>query len=43
MKRYSSPLLKSLFVAAMLLACSLAVTAQSAGYDLLQTGSGASS
>src|SRR5437588_4393145 len=42
MKRYSSPLLKSLFVAAMLLACSLAVTAQSAGYDLLQTGSGAS-
>ena len=42
MKRFSSPLFQALFVAVMLFACSLMATAQSAGYDLLQTGSGAS-
>jgi hypothetical protein len=42
MKRCSSLLFQALFVAVMLFACSLAATAQSAGYDLLQTGSGAS-
>jgi len=42
MKRFSSPLFQALFVAVMLFGCSLMATAQSAGYDLLQTGSGAS-
>jgi hypothetical protein len=42
MKRFSSPLFQALFVAVMLFACSLVAAAQSAGYDLLQTGSGAS-
>lgn len=42
MKRFSSPLFQGLFVAVMLFACSLMAAAQSAGYDLLQTGSGAS-
>lgn len=41
MKRFSSPLFQALFVAVMLFAGSLMATAQSAGYDLLQTGSGA--
>src|SRR5438046_10519847 len=43
MKRLSlATFVRVLTVAAMLLACSLAAAAQSAGYDLLQTGSGAS-
>src|SRR5947199_6074462 len=42
MKRYSSPLIHAFVVAAILVACSLTATAQSAGYDLLETGSGAS-
>src|SRR5436305_4664651 len=42
MKRYSSHLIHAFVVAALLVACSLTATAQSAGYDLLQTGSGAS-
>src|SRR2546423_15173062 len=43
MKRLSlATFVRILTVAAMLFACSLAAAAQSAGYDLLETGSGAS-